>query len=71
MEHAGHVECESQLRQVQSYVFQKSIYDSFFQCLQQNNAASSHHSTAKASVISVGLSVTEVRLDEIDGTQLV
>ena len=39
MEHAGHVECESQLRQAQSYVFQESIYDSFFQCLQQNNAA--------------------------------
>ena len=71
MEHAGHVECECQLRQVQSYVFLESIYDSFFQCLQQNNAALSHYSTAKASVISVGLSVTEVRLDEIDGTQLV
>ena len=60
MEHAGHVECECQLRQVQSYVFQESIYDSFFQCLQQNNAALSHHPTAKTSVISKGLSVTEV-----------
>ena len=51
--------------------FKKVYVTQFFQRLQQNNAASSHHSTAKASVISVGLSVTEVRLDEIDGTQLV
>ena len=49
--------------------FKKVYMTRFFQCLQQNNAASFNHQSF--SYQDIGLNVTEVRLDETDGTQLV